>query len=309
MYTTISTRNMEKETWLRMRKSGLGGSDAGAVCGLNPYVSPMAVYWDKVSDEINLDDNEAMRQGRDLEEYVAQRFMKETGLKVRRSSKMYRSTEYPWMIADVDRVLLGGKAGLECKAVSAYNKDKWADGKMPVYYFLQCYHYMIVTGYRVWYLAAVVLGLDFQYRRIEYNEELAQKLVALESDFWNNHVLPRHMPDPDGSKSCDEVLAQYFRLPKKADPIKLVGFDHKLDRRHEIEEAMKTLETEKRQIDQEIKLFMGGHEMARSDRYQVTWQEMVSNRLDAKRLKAEQPEVYKEFLQESRGSRFTVKAA
>ena len=95
MYTTISTKNMDRNEWLKIRKTGLGGSDAGAVCGLNPHVSPMAVYRDKVSDETDMGDNEAMRQGRDLEEYVAQRFTEETGLKVRRSNKMYRSTEYP----------------------------------------------------------------------------------------------------------------------------------------------------------------------------------------------------------------------
>ena len=54
MYTTISTKNMDREEWLRIRKTGLGGSDAGAVCGLTPYVSPMAVYRDKVSDETDL---------------------------------------------------------------------------------------------------------------------------------------------------------------------------------------------------------------------------------------------------------------
>lgn len=245
MYTTISTKNMDRNEWLKIRKTGLGGSDAGAVCGLNPYVSPMAVYRDKVSDETDMGDNEAMRQGRDLEEYVAQRFMEETGLKVRRSNKMYRSVEYPWMIADVDRMVAGGGAGLECKTVSAYNKDRWADGGIPVHYLLQCYHYMIVTGCRTWYLAAVILGQDFQYRRIEYDEETAQNLIALESDFWNNHVLPRHMPDPDGSKSCDEVLEQYFRQRGKAEAIELVGFDQKLERRQEIEETMKLLETEK----------------------------------------------------------------
>ena len=309
MYTTISTKNMAREEWLRIRKTGLGGSDAGSVCGLNPYVSPMAVYRDKVSDETDLEDNEAMRQGRDLEEYVAQRFMEETGLKVRRSNKMYRSVEYPWMIADVDRMVAGGEAGLECKTVSAYNKDRWADGGIPVHYLLQCYHYMIVTGCRTWYLAAVILGQDFQYRRIEYEEETAQNLIALESDFWNNHVRPRHMPDPDGSKSCDEVLEQYFRQRGKAEAIELVGFDQKLELRQEIEETMKLLETEKRQIDQEIKVFMGDHPVARNERFKVTWQEVVSNRLDSKRLKTEEPETYQKFLQESKSSRFTVKAA
>ena len=309
MYTTISTKNMDRNEWLKIRKTGLGGSDAGAVCGLNPYVSPMAVYRDKVSDETDMGDNEAMRQGRDLEEYVAQRFTEETGLKVRRSNKMYRSTEYPWMIADVDRMVAGGGAGLECKTVSVYKKDQWADGGIPVYYLLQCYHYMIVTGCRTWYLAAVILGQDFQYRRIEYEEETAQNLIALEAEFWNNHVLPRHMPDPDGSKSCDAVLEEYFCQRGKAETIELVGFDQKLERRQEIEETMKLLETEKRQIDQEIKVFMDGHERADSGRYRVTWREVISSRLDTKRLKEEKPDIYREFLQESKSSRFTVKVA
>ena len=147
MYTTISTKNMDRNEWLKIRKTGLGGSDAGAVCGLNPHVSPMAVYRDKVSDETDMGDNEAMRQGRDLEEYVVQRFTEETGLKVRRSNKMYRSTEYPWMIADVDRMVAGGGAGLECKTVSVYKKDQWGDGGIPVHYLLQCYHYMICLLY------------------------------------------------------------------------------------------------------------------------------------------------------------------
>ena len=46
MCKSISTLGMEREEWLRLRKGGIGGSDAGAVCGLNPYSSPMSVYWD-----------------------------------------------------------------------------------------------------------------------------------------------------------------------------------------------------------------------------------------------------------------------
>ena len=80
MYTTISTKNMDRNEWLKIRKTGLGGSDAGAVCGLNPYVSPMAVYRDKVSDETDMGDNEAMRQGRDLEEYVAEKAECDVGI-------------------------------------------------------------------------------------------------------------------------------------------------------------------------------------------------------------------------------------
>ena len=160
MCKTISTLGMEHEEWLRLRKGGIGGSDAGAVCGLNPYRSPMAVYWEKTTDMLDLSDNEAMRQGRDLENYVAQRFTEETGKKVRRSNKMYWSETHPIMYADVDRLLVGEDAGLECKTVSAYNAGKWENGAIPMHYLMQCIHYMAVTGKRTWYIAAVILGVS-----------------------------------------------------------------------------------------------------------------------------------------------------
>ena len=127
MYEKIPLKGLGNEEWLRLRKTGLGGSDAGAVCGLNPYSSPMKVFADKTSDSVEGEDNEAIRIGRDLEQYVAERFMEATGLKVRRSNYMYRSVEHPCMIADVDRFVAGEDAGLECKTASAYNAGKWAD--------------------------------------------------------------------------------------------------------------------------------------------------------------------------------------
>lgn len=107
----IPTAGMSRQEWLRLRKEGIGGSDAGAVCGLNPYASPMSVYRDKTSDETEEKDNEAMRQGRDLEDYAARRFMEATGLKVRRSHVMYKNREHPFMLADVDRLVAGGGRG------------------------------------------------------------------------------------------------------------------------------------------------------------------------------------------------------
>lgn len=89
MKKLVSTLQLSREEWLRYRKQGIGGSDAGAVCGLNPYRTAAHVYLDKITEDVEEIDNESMRQGRDLEEYVARRFMEETGLKVRRSNYMY----------------------------------------------------------------------------------------------------------------------------------------------------------------------------------------------------------------------------
>lgn len=141
MYEKIPTAGMDRKEWLQLRKTGIGGSDAGALCGLNPYSSPMKVFYDKTADEIEETDNEAIRIGHDLEDYVTKRFTEATGLKVRRSNYMYRSVEHPFMIADVDRLVIGEDAGLECKTASAYNADKWKDGDIPLPYIMQCYHY------------------------------------------------------------------------------------------------------------------------------------------------------------------------
>lgn len=309
MFEKISLAGVDNMEWLRLRKAGIGGSDAGAICGVNPYSSAMKVFHDKTSEEVEEQDNEAIRIGHDLEDYVAQRFMEATGLKVRKSNFMYRSKEHPFMIADVDRLVVGEDAGLECKTASAYNADKWADGNIPLHYVMQCYHYMAVTGKRTWYIAAVILGREFTYRKLEWDDELISRLIGIEEDFWNNHVVPGTIPPPDGSEACDEVIEQYFHTAKKASAIKLVGFDEKLNRREEILGFIAELQAEQKQIEQEVKLFMGDNQYATSDHYRVSWGNIDSVRLDSQRIKTEKPEIYADYGKASHYRRFEVKAA
>ena len=309
MFEKISLSGVDNTGWLRLRKSGIGGSDAGAICGVNPFSNAMKVFKDKTSEEIEEQDNEAIRIGHDLEDYVAQRFTEATGLKVRKSNFMYRSTEHPFMIADVDRLVVGEDAGLECKTASAYNADKWADGDIPLHYVMQCYHYMAVTGKKVWYIAAVILGREFTYRRLEWDDALIERLISIEDNFWNNHVLKGTIPPPDGSKVCDEVIQQYFHTARKASAIKLVGFDEKLRRREEILGFISELQEEQKQIEQEVKLFMQDNELASSEHFRVSWKNIDSTKLDAKRIKEEKPELYADYGKVSHSRRFEVKVA
>ena len=309
MYSKISTVHMELTEWLEQRKQGIGGSDAGAVCGLNPYASPMSVYQDKTSPEIRIQENEAMRQGRDLEDYVAKRFMEATGFKVRRSNVMYKSEEYPFMLADVDRLIVGEDAGLECKTASAFQQDKWKDGAVPAHYLIQCLHYMAVTGKKSWYLAVVILGREFRYVKVDWDEEMIRNLIEVEKDFWMNHVVPRVMPDPDGSRICDEVISRYYPKGKQGEILLPDTFNGELKRREEILELIGRLETEQRQIEQKIKLFLGESCSAGNSQYQVIWNNVDTLRIDSKRLKEEQPDLYSRFAKASHSRRFSVRAA
>lgn len=213
------------------------------------------------------------------------------------------------MIADVDRFVVGEDAGLECKTASAYNADKWSDGNIPLHYIMQCYHYMAVTGKRVWYIAAVILGREFTYRRLEWDDELISRLTSIEEEFWNDYVVKGIIPPPDGSKVCDEVIEQYFHTAKKASAVELVGFDEKLDRREEILVFIKELQEEQKQIEQEIKLFMQDNERAHSEHYRVTWSNINTTKLDTARIKSEKPELYADYTKTSNYRRFEIKAA
>ena len=194
MKKLVSTAGLDRETWLGYRKRGIGGSDAGAVCGLSPYRTAMQVYEDKVSDATEEIDNEAMRQGREFEGYVAKRFMEATGKKVRKANFMYYDEDYPFMLADVDRMVVGENAGLECKTASPYLADRWEEGRMPLSYQIQCYHYMSVCDADAWYLAVLIYGREFKYYRLERDEEMISDLRKIEKEFWEGHVQAGVLP-------------------------------------------------------------------------------------------------------------------
>ncbi len=309
MKKLVSTLKLSHEDWLKYRKLGIGGSDAGAVCGLNPYVTAMQVYHDKTSDAVNDEDNEAMRQGRDLEDYVAQRFMEAAGKKVRKANAIFQHEEYPFMLANPDRLISGENAGLECKTASPYMADKWKDGGIPLHYQIQCHHYMAVCGTEAWYIAVLIYGKEFKFHKIERDEGIIADLVQIEKGFWENNVLAHTIPEPDGSKAADEVIASYFKNTIQTPILLPSSFDGKLERHQDIVSTMDEMEREKKQIEQELKLYMGEAETAENEQFKVSWKPVDSIRIDSRKLKEERPEIYAEYKKAIHSRRFSINAA
>lgn len=306
MKRLVSTVDLPKEEWLRYRKHGITGTDAGAIVGMNPFKSAFEVYQDKLSDEIEDFDNEAMRTGRDLEAYVASRFEEATGKKIRRANAIFYNEEHPIMLADFDRLIVGEQAGLECKTVSPYAAYKWGEGKIPLHYLMQVQHYLAVSGYESWYICALIMGKELVIRRIDRDEELINNLITIEERFWNENVLKHVMPDPDGSSSCSEEISKLYATSDSDKTLKLFGYEESLKRREEIDELLKKLETEKNTIDQKIKLELGDAAYGITDNFRISWTSYETGRLDTKKLKSEQPDVYDKYCNKSIGRRFLV---
>lgn len=305
--TIVNVKDLSREEWLEYRQLGIGGSDAAAACGLSKWKSPALLYLDKTNPvESEESESEHLRQGRDFEDYVARRFCEATGKKVRRDNYMMSDDEYPFLIADIDRRVVGEDAILECKTTSPYNRDKWADGQIPIEYELQCLHYMSVTGVKKCYIACLIFGQDFIIREIDWDDETIEMLRAKEIEFWTEYVEKGVMPEPDGSSAYDDALKKRFKGGLE-ESIDLDIDKHAYDLYLYNKEQIKTLEAYNKQFEQEIKLAMGDYDFGESKHFTVSYKPSTSVRLDTKRIKKEAPEIYEKYGKETESRRFLIK--
>ena len=304
-----STLNMSHNEWLEARRSGIGGSDVSAICGLNKYKSPIGIYLDKIgAQEKKEEQSEAAYWGNTLEELVAREFTKRTGKKVRNRNAMLQHEEYPWMLANLDRVVVGENAILECKTTSAYLSQEWEGEEIPAAYILQVQHYLAVTGYKKAYIACLIGGQKFVYKEIEKDQEIIDYLIKLEKDFWLNHVEKKIPPPVDGSEASSEVLSLMY---PKATIDETINLDEDVQNLINKREDLKIKESEIKEsineIDNRIKNLMGEHSAAIAGEYKITWSNSTTSRFDTKTFKEKCPDLYKQYLKETSSRRFSIK--
>jgi putative phage-type endonuclease len=131
----VDTKDLSRTEWLEVRKSGIGGSDAAAAIGLNPYMSPLELWLIKRGLDANLpgpnpdDTNEPVYWGTLLEPIVAASYTKQTGNRVRRINAVLRHPSIPFMLANIDREVIGvpGVQILECKTAGEFGARLWRE--------------------------------------------------------------------------------------------------------------------------------------------------------------------------------------
>lgn len=291
MIKKFSTKGMSREDWLKHRQSTIGGSDAAAIVGLNEYCSPYMLWAQKTGRIDPPEDNEAMRQGRDLEEYVASRFCEATGKKVQKSNYIWTNTEYPWAHANLDRLVVGEKAGLECKTTSSLNLKRIKDGDYPAYYYVQCVHYLAVTGLRKWYLAVLVLNKGFYVFEIERDEAEIAALMQAEKDF---HELIKSDTPPavDGSWSTDNALKTiYADAISNEDPVDLTAWQGAVEKYLELNAQIKELEKEKDKHKQELMEALQTNEFGMCDLAKITWKAQSRSTFQVDEFQKDYPEI------------------
>lgn len=303
----VYTRDMERADWLKWRRKGIGGSDVAAIAGLNKWKSPVAVWLDKTGQIDPEEPGETAYWGNQLEDLVAKEFEIRTGMKVRKKNSILQHPYYPFMLANIDRYIVGVREGLECKTSSEYRKDEWKDDNIPEEYILQVQHYMAVTGYETWWIAVLIGGNKFMYKRIERDEEIINYLIQIEKDFWTKYVVPKVLPPVDGSQASTEILNKLY--PEAVPDSKIdipPSAQNLLDQYDQAKEQEKYWADKKEEAANKIKQLMGENELAFFGERKISWKTVISNRIDTIALKKDRPDIYSQYVKENTSRRFVI---
>ena len=309
-----STRDMSREDWLQVRKQGIGSSDAATAVGLNPYQSPLELWMVKTGRDQDLpkpdpeDTSSPLYWGHVLEPVVAEHYARKTGNKVRRLNAVLQhpDPDKAWMLANLDYTVVGNDEVqiLECKTAGEFGARLWRDG-VPEYIQCQVQHQLAVTGKQAADVCVLLCGQDLQVFRIERDEEVIERLIALERAFWH-HVETDTPPEADGSDSAGRALqALYPRdtgtvLDLSGDASLCGDFDELLD----IRERLSRLQTRESTLKQRIQQTMGDASKAVFPSGEVSWKRKQDSMvLDNKRLLQDQPDLLSQYGIPKPGSR------
>lgn len=192
-----------REAWLKAR-TGIGGSDASAILGMNPYKTNIEV-WQEKTGKITPEDighKPYVKYGIEAESPLVQLFAldyPQYKVTPNTTHKVYFHPQHSFIRATLDGELVeieNGRPGiLEIKTTEILNsmhREKWNE-KIPNNYYIQVLHYLLATG---WAFAVLKAQLKTVYdnevrlntrhyfiERSEVQDDL-DYLLTKEIEFW-----------------------------------------------------------------------------------------------------------------------------
>ncbi len=305
----IKTLEMTYEEWKAARMKGIGGSDAAAAIGVSRWKSPLQLYLEKSGEIEQPKTGEAAYWGNVLEAVVADEFTKRTGKKVQRVNRILIHPEYQYMIANIDRRVVGENAILECKTTGAWSAKDWEGDEIPTEYIIQVMHYLAVTGAEKAYFAVLIGGNRFEWKEIERDEELIEMMIAKESEFWR--CVETQTPPPISESKAElhgDIMNRLYPNANAGQSVELPPqYSDIIEQLTDVKARIKELEVSQDYLENQIKDAMKDAERASVGRFTIKWANVTTKRFDTKLFEKTNPDLYSQYVKESSSRRFTVK--
>jgi putative phage-type endonuclease len=247
----------------REKSQGIGGTDIGAIIGVNPWKTAFGVYTEKLGLVPPREQTLRMKLGLVLEPALVRLYEEEHGVKVIKPGFL-RLADHPIILGHPDGLVVGDTApappGIEIKVVGERVAKHWGEpgtDQAPPYVISQVSWYAALTGRPIWDVVGLFNGDEARTYRVHVDFELVAMLVAQAEEFWNRYVVTQTPPPIDASSDAKRYLDEKF--PRERVEIRaatdedwmlarvLYGARKRYDEAEEI----------KRKVENEIKLRIG----------------------------------------------------
>lgn len=184
-----------------IRKKGLGATDCAVVMGLSQYKTPYELWLEKTGRReptaILNDDRLHLRHAH--EETISREYARRHGVKLRRVNQTIFHKRLPFMLCNLDRVIIGHRKIVECKSASGFMRPFWGEtgsDAAPIEYLLQVQHQMACSEYEDSDIAALIDIDDYREYATPRNEKVIKKIEDACEKFWVENVLADIPPPP-----------------------------------------------------------------------------------------------------------------
>ena len=307
------------EEWREERSHSIGASSVGVLFGENHFRTPLELAHtmrDELNGIFNFEETEAMQDGHLLEDYVAKKFALKSGYRIIEASSaeyLLRRDDTPFMHASPDRTYWidedGPKHGkfaeknkgiLECKTTNR----KIDPDDLPLSWIFQVQVQMGISGCHHAHIAWLCKRtFEFDYRKIEYDEEVFNAAIVICREFWDKCVQGGEDPAP---VTGSDVVSIY---PHQVEGKRVTATKDIMQTISDLKEmkATKTaLEGEIDELTDKVKSYFTDEEaLVDIDGHVLATFKATKGRstLDSKKLAADYPDVYNACLKTGNGTR------
>lgn len=211
--TAVRICDPDTPEWLQARQTGIGASEAAAVCGLSEYATPLDIYLRKRGEIDPPEETDAMRLGHLLEPVIASEFTRRTGITpIRSPAGLYRREDEPWMLATPDAELPENEGG-EWKSTTGRLSDRYGDDEtddLPTPFTLQAQWQMGVCGFKAVRFGVLFDGRSLKTFTVARNETIIAGLVERGRELWER-IQNGDPPEPNWeTRNTRAMLAELF---------------------------------------------------------------------------------------------------